>query len=118
MHYHAHVYFSADQLSLAPKIAEHLQTDVPGVQLVGIAAGPIGPHPLPMIELHLAESSIVPLKATLASLPEIKSTLIHLDTGDDILDHTSHAEWVGEKLVLDFNFFDLIRIDPSKRIHP
>lgn len=116
-HYHAHVYFTTEQLGLAPEFARTLAQSVSGLQFAGIARRPVGPHPLPMIEFHLTDESIEPLRQALLKLPEIKSTLIHLDTGDDYKDHSDGAQWVGEKLELDFTFFDLITRDPSRRIH-
>ena len=116
-HYHAHVYFTPEQLNQAPRFAEALVNTVPMLELAGIARRPVGPHPLPMIEFHLTELSIESLKSALADLPEIRSTLIHEDTGDDYKDHTEGAQWVGEKLALDFQFFELIKQDPSRMIH-
>ncbi|MCM0606082.1 MAG: hypothetical protein KA715_08330 [Xanthomonadaceae bacterium] len=116
-HYHAHVYFTPDQLAQSRDFAQTLADLVPGLQFAGIARRPVGPHPLPMIEFHLTVDEIEPLKAALSKLPEVKSTLIHEDTGDDYKDHSEGAEWVGEKLELDFDFFDLIARDPSKMIH-
>lgn len=115
--YHAHVYFPADAIDLAKEISRNLMSEVPGLFLAGIAKRPVGPHPLPMIEFHLTEDEKPLLLQALKKETRIESTLVHEDTGDDAYDHSDGAEWVGNKLQLDFGFFDLIKRDPSKMIH-
>jgi DOPA 4,5-dioxygenase len=34
------------------------------------------------------------------------SVLIHPQTGDDYVDHSTHALWLGEKVPLDMGLFD------------
>jgi len=40
------------------------------------------------------------------------SVLVHPNTGNDVLDHTTHATWLGDKVPLDV---DLLRAGEAKQ---
>ena len=64
----------------------------------------VGPHPKPQYEVQFLASalpSIVPLlKATGLT------ALVHPLTDDDLADHTTLADWIGEPLSLDVSVLD------------
>ena len=45
------------------------------------------------------------------------SVLIHQDTGDDAIDHSENIVCLGEPVVLDFGFFELIKSRPDLKIN-
>ena len=57
--YHAHIYFSLDEMALATQVRENIIKELPQLtyagQLIPIA---IGPHPKPMFEMHIPASHI------------------------------------------------------------
>jgi aromatic ring-cleaving dioxygenase len=70
-----------------------------------------------MFELNFSEIILTQVKSFFKNKTTY-SILIHTDTECDIKDHTVGAEWLGEPLQLNFNFFEKIINDPDSRIHP
>jgi DOPA 4,5-dioxygenase len=69
-----------------------------------------------MIELHFEESSKDEVIDWIDSHRKGLSVLIHEDTGDDIKDHLSPI-WLGEKLPIDFTFFNKVKENPALSVH-
>ena len=108
--YHAHIYFDAHQRSSADQLHRMLSErkgtgDLTSVIFVGEARDePVGPHPKPQFEVHFRESS---LAAMLSLIRESGLTaLVHPLTNDDLADHTSLAQWIGEPISLDLSVLD------------
>jgi DOPA 4,5-dioxygenase len=64
----------------------------------------VGPHPKPQFEIQFLASTLP------AITPVLRDTgltvLIHPLTDDDLADHTTLAEWIGEPLPLDESVLD------------
>lgn len=99
--YHAHVYYSLNESALAAKVRENIIKDIPQItyagQLIPIS---IGPHTLPMFELHIPAGIINYAKASIEELREGLSVLIHPVQQDELDAHTNSAVWLGTKLPL------------------
>jgi aromatic ring-cleaving dioxygenase len=109
--YHAHVYFKSFGLR-----AQDFYLEASNVfKEIKLYPKPVGPHPLPMVELHFVEKE--PATKWLKDNHGDFSVLIHEETGDDVRDHTENIEWLGTPLVLDFNFFELIKTRPDLKVH-
>lgn len=115
-HYHAHIYFqfaNQETQDLIDKaFALHSQIFI----LYKVHSKKVGPHFLPMIELHFMESNKAEVMDWLKVHRKNFSVLVHEDTGDDIKDHLSPI-WLGEKLPIDFNFFEKVKRDASLSVH-
>jgi aromatic ring-cleaving dioxygenase len=102
--YHAHIYFSTDEMALAAQVRESIIKQLPQLtyagQLIPIS---IGPHPQPMFEIHIPASSINFAMATMNELREGLSVLVHPVQTDELAAHTSGASWLGEELPLNLN---------------
>ena len=102
--YHAHVYFSVDEMALAEQVRDNIIEALPQLtytgQLIPIA---IGPHPRPMFEIHVPAASINYAMATIDSLREGLSVLVHPVQADELDAHTSGARWLGAGLPLNLN---------------
>ena len=118
MNYHAHVYFrnlkEADCFDQIRSRAVDL-----GLEFHMNAGRPIGPHPFPMAEFHFLKPQYNDARILFQDIHTQMgiTTLLHIDTGEDLYDHSDGAEWIGPAVDLDFEFFELIKRDPSKRIH-
>lgn len=108
--YHAHVYFDAGTLSVAQRLHHDLDGmlangSLPGLVLVGkMHDKGVGPHPRPQFEVQFRASAlpgIVPLLKASGL-----TTLVHPVTDDDLADHTTLAEWIGEPVPLDQSVLD------------
>jgi aromatic ring-cleaving dioxygenase len=99
--YHAHIYFDLSQLAIAAKVREKIIEDIPQLtykgQLIPIT---IGPHTKPMFEIHIPNAVINYAIASIDSLREGLSVLIHPVQDDELDAHTSKAQWLGAKLPL------------------
>jgi DOPA 4,5-dioxygenase len=102
--YHAHVYFTPEELAAAEALRAQFAAD-PDVLFTGrMTEGPIGPHPIPQFEVHFLRHSIEKVQ-TLIRASALRA-LVHPLTDDDLADHTSLAEWIGEPLELDVATLD------------
>jgi aromatic ring-cleaving dioxygenase len=108
--YHAHIYYSAEQRPAAAALRDRFirqagAGDEPHILFVGkMTESAVGPHPMPQYEVHFLKRSLA------AVLPEIQSSglraLVHPLTDDDLADHTTLAQWIGEPLDLDLSVLD------------
>ncbi len=102
--YHAHIYFSLDEMPLAAQVRDNLIKTLPQLTYKGqLIPMPIGPHPKPMFELHIPAASINFAMATIDGLREGLSVLIHPVQHDELQAHTDIARWLGDKLVLNLS---------------
>ncbi len=116
-HFHAHVYFEPSCLEEAQFWKAN--ADLTGLfPFIKLHEKPVGPHPIGMIECHFIELKYAAVLAWITTFRGVFSVLIHQDTGDDLKDHTECVLWLGEKLKLNFDFFEKILKDPNLRIHP
>ena len=108
--YHAHIYLHPGQRAqvealvgpLSPLWHDH----------------PVGPHPLPMVTLRFNEAEREGLIRRIVPGLEGVSILIHEDSGNDLVDHTTGAEWIGAPVALDFTHFERIRDEKSFEVFP
>ena len=102
--YHAHVYFSVDEMVFAEQVRDNIIEALPQLtytgQLIPIA---IGPHPKPMFEIHVPAASINYAMATIDSLREGLSVLCHPVQTNELDAHTNGARWLGTKLSLNLD---------------
>ena len=108
--YHAHIYYEPDVRAGAELLHRRL-SDAKGsgefsdVLFVGeMRDENVGPHPKAQFEVHF-------LKGALPSVVRLIRTsgltaLVHPLTDDNLADHTSLAEWIGEPLPLDLSVLD------------
>ena len=102
--WHAHVYFAQEERATAAALRESFRAD-PAISFIGrLHDSPIGPHPIPQFELHLVEADRAAV-ATRISASGLRA-LVHPLTDDDLADHTTLAQWIGEPLDLDLSVLD------------
>jgi aromatic ring-cleaving dioxygenase len=101
--YHAHIYFDPGVRAAADRLRQHFE--VAGVLFVGeMRDEPVGPHPKAQFEVHFREDA---LPQVVALIKESRLTaLVHPLTDDDLADHTSLGQWIGEPLTLDLSVLD------------
>ncbi|MFA5584749.1 MAG: DOPA 4,5-dioxygenase family protein [Bacteriovoracaceae bacterium] len=103
----AHIYFDEDSYQEASlfreKCLKHFeQSEV----FVGFMIDrPIGPHPLPMFEINFPRNLFGEVVLWLLHHHGKHSILVHELTGDDYLDHTDYALWIGKTIELDISAF-------------
>ena len=98
-----HVYFTAeDKASTAAMHRVHAALSrVGGVRVFNPVGRPIGPHPKPMFEAHIAHNRAAEAMTFLSEHGEGLSVLVHPNTHDGArIDHTVHCRWVNAPLEL------------------
>ena len=100
--YHAHVYYDAASRPSAERLREKIAAGFP-VRLGRWHDQPVGPHPQAMYQVVFAPDQFGAFVPWLALNREGLSILVHPETGDDPLDHTAHAVWLGGPLALDID---------------
>lgn len=103
--YHAHIYFSDDDLPAAQALRASFEAGRPRVLFAGrMTDRGVGPHPIPQFEVHFLEDS----RSAVIDAIEASGlrALVHPLTDDDLADHTSLAHWIGEPLELDVSTLD------------
>jgi aromatic ring-cleaving dioxygenase len=108
--YHAHIYYLCETRDRAASLRQQLikqvnAVDAPSLLFVGsLRDQEIGPHPIPQFEIHFTKQY---LSAVVALIQASGLTaLIHPLTDDDLADHTTLAQWIGEPLELDLTTLD------------
>jgi aromatic ring-cleaving dioxygenase len=112
--FHAHIYFEDHEI-LAIKQLRQKATNSP-LTLWQMFEHCVGPHALPMLELHFAEPKYTEALEWLREHHGKFSVLIHEDTGDDFKDH-ERAMWLGTPLPIRFEFFTQAKADSSLLVH-
>ena len=103
--YHAHIYYSDDELPAATALRDDFVAGRPAVLFVGrMMDRDVGPHPIPQYEIHFLE----PARSHVVAAIEASGlrALVHPLTHDDLADHTSLGHWIGEPLALDLTVLD------------
>ena len=120
MHFfHAHVYFTEDQKSVAQALYSQVAVDFNGsdVKRIGFYPNLVGPHSLPMFELNFLSQHLDALTEWLKCHRSGLSVLIHEDTRNDERDHLENVIWLGTPIKIHFDFFDQIKTRPDLKIH-
>jgi aromatic ring-cleaving dioxygenase len=108
--WHAHVYYDRESWSVAQSLHQQLadmlkRGSLPGLVLVGhMYDRGVGPHPKPQFEIQFYESAVPRITEILR--PTGLTSLVHPLTDDDLADHTTLAQWIGEPLPLDESVLD------------
>lgn len=108
--YHAHVYYISEQRSVAEALrGEFLRLTSAESERQILFVGQmtergVGPHPIPQYEVHFLRRSL-PSVVSMIEESGLRA-LVHPLTDDDVADHTSLAQWIGEPLELDLGTLD------------
>jgi len=106
--YDAHLYFDSNTFPIASAFRERMVEKFAAHSKIFIGQmipEPIGPHPLPMFEVNFSEEDYDTIVNFLKEEHGDIPVLVHKLTGDDIVDHTTEAFWIGTTLSLNFSVF-------------
>lgn len=103
----AHIYFEDSSRDEAYALREKALEFWKGSEVfVGyMIEKPVGPHPIPMFEINFPRSLFGEVTLWLLHQHGSLSILVHELTGDDYLDHTDYAMWIGKQVELDISAF-------------
>jgi DOPA 4,5-dioxygenase len=103
--FHAHIYYSDDDRPAAEALRDRFLNTPSQVLFVGrMMDSGVGPHPIAQYEVHFLEDARPDVVAAIEESG--LRALVHPLTDDDLADHTSLAQWIGEPLELDVSLLD------------
>jgi len=102
--FHAHVYYVPETRGTAVA----LRTQVVGLaggrlKVYTLSDGPRGPHVMPMFGVDIPRNDLSEVLSFLMMHHGPHTVLIHPVTDDELLDHTHHALWLGEAILLNLS---------------
>ncbi len=108
--YHAHIYCEEGQRAQAVAFRAALAAATgedarPLLLMVGpLSEGPLGPHPIPQFEIHFLARDLPQVRPMLEACG--LRVLVHPLTHDDLADHTTLGQWIGEPIELNLGVLD------------
>ena len=106
--YHAHIYYHPETLTAAEQVRQGLG-DRFEVQLGRWHDQLVRPHTRSMYQVAFANDQFDRIVPWLLLNRQGLAVLVHPNTGNAIADHTDHALWLGEKLV--------VNLEPLRRVN-
>ena len=102
--FHAHIYFDADQLDRAKRLAEAAHARF-GVPVGHFHKDPVGPHPRGSCQLTVRPEQFGEFAQWMALNRDGLTIFAHTSTGEDYADHTEHVIWFGPSETLNLSMF-------------
>lgn len=93
--FHAHIYYAPETRASAASLREKLVSHPRGLSVYTLSDGPRGPHVKPMFGVDIPLDAMSDVLGFLMINHGPHSVLIHPVTGNELLDHTHHALWLG-----------------------
>ena len=103
--YHAHVYFDASSIDAARELCEAASRRF-SLAMGRMHEREVGPHPRWSCQLSVPVESFGEVIPWLALNRGDLGVFVHVLTGDDLLDHTQGAMWLGPSVELKVEMFD------------
>ena len=103
-HYHAHVYYDESTSGFAKDLCTEVGNRF-ALEVGRFHDKSIGPHPMWSCQIKFNSSEFETLVPWLEENRKELTVLIHGLTGNDFLDHTEYAYWLGEEKVLNTEIF-------------
>ncbi|RZZ83033.1 DOPA 4,5-dioxygenase family protein [Pseudoxanthomonas winnipegensis] len=97
--YHSHIYFTAETRHIAERLNEELQDQFKIWDYRWLDAAN-GLHPQPMFRFAILKEDFQRYVEWIVRVREGLTVLVHPITGDDFVDHTYLAIWIGGRLEL------------------
>lgn len=102
--FHAHVYYSPETRDSAVGLrAEVLGMAGGRLKVYTLSDGPRGPHVVPMFGVDIPRHDLPEVLSFLMMHHGPHAVLIHPVTDDELLDHTHHALWLGDRQPLNLS---------------
>jgi DOPA 4,5-dioxygenase len=102
--FHAHIYYTAEDRSAAEKLRDDFRANGEVLFVGQMTDRAVGPHPISQYEVHFVEGSLPAVVSAIEGSG--LRALVHPLTDDDLADHTSLAQWIGEPVELEVSVLD------------
>ncbi len=102
--FHAHIYYDAQTKEKAAKLRESLDHNFQkDVQLGRWHDRPTGPHPCWSYQVSFSRELLGKILSWLMLNRQGLTILVHPVTGDDLIDHSDYALWLGKQETLNLD---------------
>lgn len=103
----AHIYFDESNRAAVQALYQKMKNhfDQKAVFIGEMIDHPIGPHPHAMFEANFSKDYFADVVLWLMKEHQEISILVHRLTGNDYVDHTNEALWIGPVLQLNLSIF-------------
>jgi DOPA 4,5-dioxygenase len=102
--FHAHIYYTAEDRSAAEKLRDDFRANGEVLFVGQMTDRAVGPHPIPQYEVHFVEEALPAVVSAIEGSG--LRALVHPLTDDDLADHTTLAQWIGDPVELDVRVLD------------
>lgn len=100
--FHAHIYYTAGTRAAAAALREALLGMAGGrLTIYTLSEGPRGPHVTPMFGVDIPTADLPEILAFLMLNHGPLQVLVHPVTDNEVMDHSHHALWLGERQPID-----------------
>ena len=103
--YHAHVYFEQETLEFATDLCKKVGESF-GLQVGAVLQKPVGPHPMWSCQIIFAAKHFDEFIPWIDENRNNLTIFVHALTGDDLMDHTEYAYWLGDSVELKLSIFN------------
>jgi DOPA 4,5-dioxygenase len=97
--YHAHIYYDPATRQAAEELAQAATGNF-AVRIGGFFDHPVGPHPLPNLQIIFAAAEVARVVPWLRRNRNGLDILVHALTEDSVRDHSGEAMWLGNPVAL------------------
>jgi len=103
--YHAHLYFDENSLAHATQLRDRVYNQL-GLYVGNLNTRLVGPHPQWSFQISFTGEQFDMFLPWIDKNRNGLSVLLHPVTGDDLIDHSDYASWLGQPLTLKLSIFD------------
>lgn len=104
--YHAHIYFDGESNEFAAQLRNQVKQEF-ALPVGRFHQQLVGPHTMWSFSISFGKDDFEQLIPWLDHARGQLSVLIHAVTGDDLLDHTDYAYWLGVSIKLNLSALDV-----------
>lgn len=108
-YFHSHIYFEADTIEKAEVFHEKFKVFGTSVRISPMIHKLVGPHPYPMFEADFKAENFMEMIRFMQQNRNGLSILVHPLSGNEILDHTDYAMFLGRREDLNLAIFDQLK---------
>lgn len=102
--YHAHVYFEQETVELASSLCAEART-LFGLKVGAVIQRPIGPHPMWSCQIVFSTKHFDEFIPWIDNNRKDLTVFVHPLTGNNLIDHTEYAYWLGDSVELKLSIF-------------
>lgn len=104
INYHFHIYYSQESIKEARELASLASENFP-ISIGRFHEKPVGPHPMWSVQLTIKTEDFGQVLGWFVFNHKDLILFIHPNTGNDLIDHTEHAIWLGRSVELNLELF-------------